>query len=129
MDRPVAQQWSISLPPGEKLLTLNDRPHWAARNRITGQLRADAANLCRLARIPRLECATVTGILHPHDLRRRDPHNWVPSFKALIDGVVDAKVLPDDDAAHLLSFTIVLGEPVRHGQLSLIIYRVDSEAS
>ena len=69
----------------------------------------------------------MTGVLHPHDLRKRDPHNWVPSFKAMIDGVVDAKVLPDDDATHLLSFTIVLGEPVRRGQLALIIRSISPE--
>jgi crossover junction endodeoxyribonuclease RusA len=121
----VQGPWEIRLPPGEELLTLNDRPHWAVRNRITGQLRGDAANLCRLAKIPKLERATVTVVLHPHDRRRRDPHNWAPSAKACIDGIVDSGVLEDDHAAHLLGVTFVLGTPVRHGQLSLIIHRVD----
>lgn len=31
--------------------------------------------------------------------RRRDPHNWTPTAKAIIDGVTRAGVWPDDNAA------------------------------
>ena len=125
----MTDMWTVSLPPGEKLLNLNDRVHWRTRDRITRQIRGDSATLVRAARVPSLDRVTMEGVLHPHDRRRRDPHNWVPSFKAMIDGVVDAGVLADDDAKHLLSFTISLGEPVRHGQLSLIIRRAEPEGS
>ena len=127
MTHPEVESWTISLPPGEKLLNLNQRVHWRTRDRITRQIRGDSMVLTRAARVPHLDRATMTGVLHPHDRRRRDASNWMPSWKAMIDGVVDAKVLIDDDDAHLLSFTIIQGEPVRHGQLSLIIYRVEPE--
>src|SRR5437016_4455117 len=98
MTTPPRRQWEISLPPGEKLLNLNDRSHWRTRSRITHQLRADAAILARAARIPHLDQATVTVVVHPHDRRRRDPANWAPTAKACIDGIVDAGVLTDDDS-------------------------------
>jgi crossover junction endodeoxyribonuclease RusA len=31
-----------------------------------------------------------------HDARRRDPHNLAPTVKAIVDGLVDAGVWPDD---------------------------------
>lgn len=34
--------------------------------------------------------------------KRRDPHNWAPTEKALVDGLVDAGVWPDDDERHVL---------------------------
>lgn len=127
MTQPDVRQWEISLPPGEKLLNLNDRSHWRVRSRITAQLRADAANLARAARIPHLNRATITVVVHPHDRRRRDPSNWAPTAKACIDGVVDAGVLQDDDSSRLLAVTYVLGAPVRRGQFSLIVHSADPE--
>ena len=40
-----------------------------------------------------------------------DPANAYPAVKALIDGLVDAGVLPDDDAAHLDGPDMRLGDP------------------
>lgn len=34
--------------------------------------------------------------------RRRDRLNLAPTLKAILDGCVDAKVLPDDDDTHLI---------------------------
>lgn len=31
------------------------------------------------------------------DNRRRDPGNWYPTAKAIVDGLVDAGILIDDD--------------------------------
>ena len=32
----------------------------------------------------------------PRDRRRRDPSNWMPTQKAMIDGLVDYGLVPDD---------------------------------
>lgn len=116
-------EWSIRLPVGLPLPTLNGRDHWAVRARQTRDIRTAAALLARQARIPSLARARVVGVLHGHDGRRRDPHNWILSLKPAIDGLVDAGVLPDDDSEHLISVAMVLGEPVKGGQLEVRIRR------
>ena len=75
----------------------------------------------RAARVPRLERAHVLAEYQPPDGRRRDPANWYPSFKACIDGLIDAGVLPDDDAAHLDGPDMRLGEPYPKGRLVLTV--------
>jgi hypothetical protein len=113
--------YTVTLPQGMTLLNANDRIHWRARARIAKGLREAAGFSARAAQIPPLDRIRVQAVLHPHDRRRRDPHNWYPSFKAAIDGLVDAGVIPDDDGKHLLSVEVVLGTPVCHNQISLRI--------
>lgn len=118
----------VTLPAGTVLLNANDRLHWRTKGRITKALREAAADSARDAQIPPLDQVRITAVLHPHDKRRRDPHNWYPSYKAAIDGLVDAGVIPDDDAKHLLGVEVVLGTPVRHNQVALHIKPLGSES-
>lgn len=118
----------VALPAGMKLLNANDRTHWRTRARITKALREAAEESALDAQIPPLNRATIQAVLHPHDKRRRDAHNWYPSFKAAIDGVVDAGVLPDDNGKHLIKVEVVLGAPVRHNQIALRITPMDGAA-
>ena len=39
---------------------------------------------------------TVRVFLPVSGNRRRDPHNWIPAVKAIIDGLVERGVWPDD---------------------------------
>jgi crossover junction endodeoxyribonuclease RusA len=121
--------YTVTLPAGMTLLNANDRSHWRVRARIAKALREAAAYSARAAKIPPLERVRIEAVLHPHDKRRRDPHNWYPSYKPCIDGLVDAGVIPDDDDKHLLSVEVVLGDPVRSGQISLRIVPVEDEVS
>jgi crossover junction endodeoxyribonuclease RusA len=111
----------LELPTALVLITANERLHWARQRAITGAIRVAAATLARAAHIPPAEQAWITVLLHPHNRRRLDPHNWAPSAKAAIDGLVDARVLPDDDYTHLLAVTFVLGQPRKARQLALHI--------
>lgn len=120
-DATESTTYVVALPAGMKLLNANDRVHWRTRARITKALREAAEESALAAHIPPQERITIQAVLHPHDKRRRDAHNWYPSFKAAIDGVVDAGVIPDDDGKHLISIEVVLGTPVRHTQISLHI--------
>lgn len=43
----------------------------------------------------------VTITLPIADNRRRDPHNFTPACKAIIDGLVDAGLAPDDTPAYI----------------------------
>jgi crossover junction endodeoxyribonuclease RusA len=118
----TGRTFTIALPAGMELLNANDRDsHWARRRRITGALREAAAWLARQQRIPALPRARILGVYEPPDRRRRDPANLYPSFKACVDGLVDAGVLLDDDAAHLDGPDMRLGEACRQGRLVLHI--------
>jgi hypothetical protein len=115
--------YSIRLPPGTKLLTSNQRYHWRTRAKVTKDIRVLSREIARREGIPALGKIRVRGIFYYHDNRRRDPGNWYPSLKAMIDGAaVDAGVIIDDDDKHLIFDGIHRGYPnVRHGQLVLEI--------
>lgn len=113
--------YHLELPSGLVLITANERLHWTRQRAVTGAIRVAAATLARAAHIPPAEQAWITVVLHPHNRRRLDPHNWGPSAKAAIDGLVDARILPDDDYKHLLAVSFILGQTRTARQLALHI--------
>jgi hypothetical protein len=126
--RPV----TIALPAGLDLLNANQRLHHAPRGRLTAALRAaaheavteDPALMRALADAkpgPLFHRVHVLGILHPPKNDRRDPANWYPSFKAAVDGLVDAGLLEDDDHTRLVGPDMRLGRKVKGGQLVLVV--------
>lgn len=115
--------WVITLPAGMPLLNANHRGHWTRRHRHGTALRDATVLLARQQKIPHLTRALITGIYEPPDKRRRDPANLYPSFKACVDGLVLAGVLPDDDAGHLDGPDMRLGTLHPRGRLVLHIYQ------
>ncbi|SEC02450.1 crossover junction endodeoxyribonuclease RusA [Streptomyces misionensis] len=124
--------YTIALPAGLRLLNSNQRPHHHDRARLTKALRDAAmeavsehtALMQALAAAkpgPLFQRAHVLGILRPPSARRADPANWYPSFKAAVDGLVDAGLLADDDHTRLVGPDMRLGEKVKGGQLVLIV--------
>jgi hypothetical protein len=74
----------------------------------------DAGNVhAQQARLPRLPSAHIVAELRFTDRRRRDPHNFMPTIKAVVDGLVDYGLLPDDSAAYLVGPDVRLGEPIK----------------
>jgi hypothetical protein len=107
---------------GREWLNLNDRGHWAQRARRIADWRSAAAWRARAAKVPRLERAKVVAYVLVPDRRRRDPHNWTPTAKACIDGLVDVGVLVDDSARYLDGPDMRLRvEVVRYPTLELLI--------
>ena len=122
----------ITLPAGLKLLNANQRLHYKRRGEYTGKLRAAAmeavsecpALMAALAAAkpgPLFERAHVLGVLHPPTDGRRDPANWYPTFKAAVDGIVDAGLVEDDDHTRLLGPDMRLGEKRKGGQIVLVV--------
>lgn len=87
--------WSMTFPPPAPLLTMNDRLHWRQRAAIVKAWR-HAAALYAPNGTHYHPLSTVSIIIDVPDRRRRDPHNWYPTLKACIDGLVDAGCWPDD---------------------------------
>jgi hypothetical protein len=113
------------MPAGQELLNANDRLHWAKRNRITQQLRSDVHLMARYLKIPRLERARIDAYYEPPDNRRRDAPNWYPTYKAQIDGLVDAGVFADDDHTRVDGPHMYIGDPFPKGRIVLIITELE----
>ncbi len=123
----------IPLPAGMALLNANGRVHHRVRHERTKELRAAAMEA--VSECPDLmdalaaakpgslfQRAHVLGVLHPATAdRRRDPANWYPSFKAAVDGLVDAGLFDDDDHTRVVGPDMRLGRVVKGGQIVLVV--------
>jgi len=127
-----ATPYVIALPTGLELINSNESQHRARRARIVKKIRNAAheavsecpALMAALAAAkpgPLFQRAHVLGVLHPARNGRRDPANWYPSFKAAVDGLVDAGLLDDDDHTRLCGPDMRLGVKVPGGQLVLVV--------
>jgi len=89
------------------LMNLNDRMHWAKRASLAKAWR-ETTGWNAIAQLPKLfrPCPGFVGVsicLPVTSMRRRDAHNFVATTKPIVDGLVDAKVVADDDTTHLMT--------------------------
>ena len=85
--------------PAAFWLSANVNPHWAAKARRTRHLRQLGFMAAR--KQPAMDRANLAAVISYPTARRADPSNAAPTVKALLDGIVDAGVLPDDDHLHV----------------------------
>jgi hypothetical protein len=91
--------------PG-KLMSLNDRTHYHPKAKLTKAWREAAREAAE--GIEEHAPSIVTLELPVRDRRRRDPHNYVLTMKAVIDGITDAGAWPDDNSDHVYTREPVL---------------------
>jgi len=78
----------------------------------------DAANVyARAAKLPGLGRAHILAELRFPTKHRRDVHNFFPTVKAVVDGLVDYGLLPDDSSEYLVGPDLRLGAGVAKGPL------------
>lgn len=77
-------------------LNANQRLHWAAKSKLTRDVRDTAAFKAKSAGVPEVDHVSVRLVWVVTDKRRRDTDNTYPTFKAMCDGLVDAGIVPDD---------------------------------
>ncbi len=88
--------------PRSLVMTSNHRLHWAVKARLTGDLRRIAGWYGRLPTAEKPSTLPVRAVVtfgYP-DRRRRDHANLAPTVKPIIDGLVDAGILPDDSTRY-----------------------------
>jgi Holliday junction resolvase RusA-like endonuclease len=110
------REWVLTLPYLAPPLTLNQRMHWAPRNRITQEIKQAVYVLAHGVNLPQdLERVTVTLHWRPATNRKRDNDNLAPTLKAAIDGLVWYGLVQDDNTDHLTSATVIdpTGKPGR----------------
>ncbi|MFB6505659.1 hypothetical protein ACFC07_21790 [Streptomyces sp. NPDC056099] len=120
-----AAHWVLKLPEMD-LINANEvrRWHWGKERRVAAKIREVAAVLARKERVPRLERARVVYVVHPKaGTRVFDPSNWSLTAKAAVDGLQDAGVFEDDNAAVVTGVDPRAGERQNgaHIMMSLVI--------
>lgn len=120
--------WVVPLPVGLALLNANHVTHYHTKRKLVATLREAGRKAAQDAQVPALVRAHIIGQFCPPDRRRRDVGNLYPSFKAAIDGLVDAGVLPDDDDEHLIGPDMRLGPVVKGGCLVLHVTELPAVA-
>ncbi|TCN51831.1 hypothetical protein EV641_109222 [Rhodococcus sp. SMB37] len=90
--------YRLDLPYEKPPLTANSRMHWGPKSKLTRMMRSDAHTLAKAAKLPPCIFLRITVQLHyrPKTNRRRDPSNLMPTQKAILDGLVDYGLVPDD---------------------------------
>ena len=84
------------------LLSVNTRHHWSVNREVARTWRRLAVAAARLQGIPTIQRARVVVTCHKATAARYDPGNLAPVSKAIVDGLVDAGVLPDDSHEYLV---------------------------
>ena len=111
----------LSFPKPGGVLSLNDRVHWTVRHQLEQVWQTAAWAAGNNAR--RAHPAAVAALLqHTPTLvevelpvaarRRRDPHNFVATVKPIIDGLVFARLWPDDSEEFVRVVDPVFVDPV-----------------
>lgn len=97
--------WAFHLPWEKNPIPANKpsgKSHWASIYRATAPVRQMGLTLTRAAKIrpqPRIRVRLDWEVV---DRRTRDEDNLVPCMKALVDGIKEAGVIPDDHRTYCL---------------------------
>ena len=114
-----ARTWTLVFDKFGRPLTENEahRLHFRQVAAVRKGYRHTATLMARQARIPKLARVTieVTG-RYPNRRNLPDPGALAPAAKPIIDGIVDAGVIPDDSGTYVDAITyyapvVGVGEP------------------
>lgn len=93
----------LTITPPAKFINANDRLHYRTKNDRTQAWRAAARAAVESGFNPyRFDRAHIVVAYRFPNNRRREVANLQPTSKALVDGLVDALLIPDDDDRHVI---------------------------
>lgn len=126
LDSDPLPHYTVDLPP-LPLININKPGHFRAAAPKKAALRKAGKSAILRLEIPhmtraRIVCFVTRDVNGPKE--KWDPANWYPSAKAVVDGFIDAKLLPDDSVKHVLGPDMrgVIGRKAGpHGLLSFRI--------
>ncbi len=113
----------ITFVPPAETLTMNKMLHWSKRARLVKEWKAAAYwAACQLGGPAqrRHGPSLVTVTLPVTGKRVRDPHNWMPSVKAVIDGLVAAGTWEDDN-----SDWVTVHEPILSTTSAIVVVLIE----
>lgn len=117
----MSRAWTITIPApiglnrnGKRTalwLTANDRRKWWAKANLVRQWRALGRKAATEAALPPLDRVEIKAYVHRARGGRFDPSNWADTAKAVLDGIVDARVIEDDSHEYVIGPDMRAGEP------------------
>ena len=102
--------WSITIPAPCEWINANKREHWRTTADKVAEWRTAGCAAATQAKLPTIKRAHIDAVLHFRNSARRDAHNWYPTLKALVDGLVDHGLLADDSTRYLTGPDIRVGD-------------------
>lgn len=94
---------TITLEPPAAFINANDRLHWRVKAERVKAWREAARDEIFSGFHPYFyPRAHITVAIRFEDNIRRDVGNYYPTAKAIVDGLVDADLLPDDNDKHVI---------------------------
>lgn len=99
----------VTVPKVGDWMNSNDRRHRMAQANLTKAWRAAGKAAC-VGLVPVSGKVHMTATIHKDRDGRWDPNNLWPTVKAIVDGMVEAGVLVDDDHKHLIGPDMRRGE-------------------
>lgn len=121
--------YTLDLPWPRPPLNHNDRYHRGWRARIVASIRRDVGWLAKAAKIPHVERVTVQLHYAPGKHIRTDAMNWTATSKPAIDGLVDAKIVDDDDGSHVYEKTPEIHFPPEPGPRCWLTVEITQEVN
>lgn len=114
----------ILLPEPHALLHAHNKGSWHSKSGIVKLLRWKAKQRCLECRAASWPAATILYRFYlPERSCMRDEANLIQSQKPAIDGVVDAKVIPDDSIKYLHIAGIWCGTDTENPRVELVFRR------
>jgi len=105
-----ARSWTVTIPAPTVWLNANRRSHWRQWAEDVKTWRHAAHVYAQQAKLPSLDRIHIGATLHFPDRRKRDAHNYYPTLKACVDGLVDYGLIADDSTEYLDGPDIRMGD-------------------
>ncbi len=102
--------------------------HWSVRRERTEEWRGAFKMLCKEQKVPRMHAIEV-DVYQFWKSYEPDPVAGVPAFKAALDGIVDAGVIPDDKGKYVKRVSFWPPEKASHDGMMLTIQEWSYEDS
>ena len=108
--------------PAPLLTTNRERSgHWHTRADVVRQTRESAHWLAKAASLPKVDKVRVEFFPYQAKGRLADAGAHLPTAKAVLDGIVDAGVLPDDNPKHVLSLVMHAPQRAKQDRMDVLL--------
>lgn len=123
----AVRQWTVTIPAPAPWLNANQNHKRRPDATIRAWREAGLVHAKRV-KLPKLQQVHLLTTLRFPDRRRRDPHNYYPTLKALVDGLVDYGLVPDDSHQYLVGPDVRLGPVAAAGRIGEVVVTVTDMA-
>lgn len=109
--------WTLAIPADQWWINSNYRNGWRRNAVLVKHWREQAFWYAKAVKLPTgLAKVHILATFQFRDNRRRDVHNLMPTLKAVVDGLVDYGLIPDDSTRYLTGPDLRVGEALPKGQ-------------